>query len=66
MTDHSHLDELVAATGPGLSLELLRAFQAMIRDPAVGATDYASKLKAVLEDSIQQEQEHAPVRTVDP
>ena len=66
MTDHCHLDELVAATSPQLSLELIKAFRAMIRDPAVGATDYASKLKAVLEDSVQQEQEHAPVRTVDP
>jgi hypothetical protein len=60
MTDRSHLDELVAETVSVLGLELVEAFRAMIRDPAINPTDYATLMKSLLEDSLSDEADDAP------
>jgi hypothetical protein len=59
MTDRAHLNELVAAIASPLSRRLLETFRDMVRDPAVGTADYATRLKAAMEDGLQEEPQHA-------
>lgn len=63
MADHSHLDELITASSSKLDTELLEAFRSMIRNPDISTTDYASRLKIIMEESIQQERQHAATAT---
>lgn len=59
MPDPTHLDELMAASAQPLSRKLLETFRAVARDPAFTAADYATRLKSVMEESLQEASGHA-------
>jgi hypothetical protein len=54
MTDRTHLDELVSATGDAFAKTLLEACREMVRHPHIGAVDYAPKLRALMEERLQE------------
>lgn len=60
MTNRSYLDVFLASAETPLSCKLLEAFCGSVRDPAVGTADYATRLKTVMEESLQDEVEDAP------
>lgn len=60
MTDRTHLDGLIAATEQPLHLRLLESFREAARDPNLTQTDYAARLKSVMEDALQSEAADAP------
>lgn len=55
MTDPVHLADLKQATTVPLHQKLIEAFAEMARDPEKGAADYATGLKAVLEENLIEE-----------
>jgi hypothetical protein len=59
MTDRTHLDELVEAADRPLSQKLVATFRALVRDPRMGLSDYATRLKAVMEERLLEDPENA-------
>jgi len=53
MTDYVHLDRLVSATSHRLHLQLLETFRDVSRDPNTASSDYATRLKTVMEDALE-------------
>jgi hypothetical protein len=66
MTDHVHLDELVLAETAPMARKLLETFRALVRDPALGAADYGTRLKTVMEEFLQEEAANAPSESNNP
>ena len=54
MSDRTHLDELVLATNDAFTKALLEAFREIVRHPHIGAVDYAPKLRALMEERLQE------------
>lgn len=54
MTDESHLDEFGAGRQRELSKQLVMTFIAGHRDPAVKAVDLVTRLKDVMERTLQE------------
>lgn len=49
-----HLDELVTTTNDDFTKALLEAFHEMVRHPHIGAVDYTPKLRALMEERLQE------------
>ena len=55
MPDNIHLDDLITSTSSILSRRLLEEFRDMTRDPNVSSTDYAARLRNVMEAYLEEE-----------
>lgn len=65
MTDQAHLDAMVSAAPQRLHKQLLQAFRDAVRDPNAAQADYATRLKAVMEDALAEEAADAPAQPHD-
>jgi hypothetical protein len=65
MTDRTLLDGLVSAASQPLQRQLLEAFRDVARDPGTAQVDYATRLKAVMEEALAQEAADAPAQPHD-
>jgi hypothetical protein len=53
MTDRTHLDALIAASGDGLGKLLIEEFTKLARDPQVATASYPTKLRAMMDERLQ-------------
>ena len=53
MSDRKHLEELLAQVSNNLSKHLLEQFREMVRRPDVSTSEYAGKLRALMDEQLQ-------------
>ncbi len=61
MADQTHLNELLAQETDTAAQLLLRAFEAMVRDPAIDPQEYPARLRQVM-DGLLKELVDAPAQ----
>jgi hypothetical protein len=53
MTDETHLDELLHETTEDLGKKLVTEFIKLVRDPEVATSSYPARLRALLDEHLQ-------------
>jgi hypothetical protein len=59
MTERVHLDEFLHGLSQPLSKDLVTAFSAMVREPEVAASEYAGRLRAVMDQTMRADDGNA-------